>query len=339
MPNPSERSRLWPALIGLTISAGLIWYAIRGVDLRDVGRHLAAAHALPLAGAVVLATLTFPIRAVRWRYLLRDARDEPITWSALWHATAIGFMANNVLPFRLGELIRPLAVTRLADVRFTAAFSSIAIERIFDGLTLALLLGLALLSPGLGAGVEVGGVSVAKSAAVGGAVFLLLLAVAIGVVLRPLAAERVVRALLPRGRLAERLVRLIEGIRQGLAVLQAPKRAAAVVVWSLVLWLVNALAFYVGFAAFDIRVDFTGAVLLEGLVAFGVSLPSTPGYLGPFEASIRAALSLYGIAPDRSFSYAIAYHVTTFVPITLLGLWSLTRTPLALKDLRRASAP
>ena len=85
----------------------------------------------------------------------------------------------------------------------------------------------------------------------------------------------------------------------------------------------NAASFYVAFAAFDIPVGFTGALLLQGLVAFGVSVPSTPGYVGPFEAAIVAALALYGVAEDRSFSYAIAYHVTTFVPITLLGLWSL----------------
>jgi len=111
------------------------------------------------------------------------------------------------------------------------------------------------------------------------------------------------------------------------------------VLWSVVLWLVNALSFYIAFAAFGIQVSFVGALLVQGLVSFGVSVPSTPGYVGPFEAAIVAALALYGVGESRAFSYAIAYHATTFVPITLLGLWSVASTPIRLGDLRRRPTP
>ena len=316
---------------------GLLAFILRRVDLAQVGRHLAQAHVWPLVLAVVLATLAFPIRAVRWRLLLRTARDEPLRLSAAWHATAIGFMANNLLPFRAGELIRPFAATRLGGARFTSALSSIAVERIFDGLTVTALLTLALLSPGLARGVEVGGVPVRHIALGAGAVSAAALIVALGVVGWPLAAERVVRAIVPGARLADRIIGLIEGIRQGLAALNSPVRIGGVIAWSLVLWLVNAASFFVAFAAFDIRVTFTGALLLQGLVAFGVSVPSTPGYVGPFEAAIVAALALYGVPEDRSFSYALAYHVATFIPITLLGLWSLAQTGVGLGDLRRGT--
>jgi len=118
-------------------------------------------------------------------------------------------------------------------------------------------------------------------------------------------------------------------------VLRSPRRLAGVIFWSLVLWLVNALAFYVGFAAFDIPVSYTGALLLQGLLVLGISIPSTPGFFGPFEAVIVAVLALYGVRASLAFSYAIAFHVTTFVPITLLGLWSLVRTPGGISALRR----
>ena len=339
MPSPTDRPRIWPSLLGVAISAGLLVFILRGVDLAQVRQYLARAHPGPLALAVVLATLTFPIRTIRWRLLLRTAAGRPLPIVPAWHATAIGFMANNLLPFRAGELIRPFAITRLAAARFTSALSSIAVERIFDGLTVTLLLTLALLGPGLAPGVEVGGVPVRRIALVAGSISAAALMLALGVVAWPLAAERVVRAIVPRAGLADRIVGLIEGVRQGLAALNSPARVGGVVGWSLVLWLVNASSFYVGFAAFDIPVGFSGALLLQGLVAFGVSVPSTPGYVGPFEAAIVAALALYGVAEDRSFSYAIAYHVTTFVPITLLGLGSLARTGIGLGDLRRATPP
>jgi len=334
LPSPTKRSRIWPSLIGVAISVGLLALILRQVDLAQVGRNLKAAHPTPLALAVLLATLTFPIRTLRWRILLRTAQGDPLPLIPAWHATAMGFMANNVLPFRPGELLRPFAVTRLAGVRFTSALSSIAVERIFDGLTITALLTLSLLGPGLPAQVAIAGVSVRHLAVVAGSASAAALLVALAVLAWPLAAERAVRALVPATHLADRIVGLIEGIRQGLAALNSPSRVGGVVLWSLALWLVIALSFYVAFAAFDIPVSFTGALLLQGFLTVGVSLPFTPGYFGPFEAAIVAALALYGVVEDRAFSYAIAYHVTTFVPITLLGLWSVVRTPVRLRDLR-----
>jgi uncharacterized membrane protein YbhN (UPF0104 family) len=120
-------------------------------------------------------------------------------------------------------------------------------------------------------------------------------------------------------------------------VLRSPARLAGVVFWSLVLWLVNALAFYLGFAAFDIPVSYVGALLLQGLLMLGISVPSTPGFFGPFEAVIVAVLALYGIPGGLAFSYAIAFHITTLLPITVLGLWSLTRIPDGFSVVRRAA--
>jgi uncharacterized protein (TIRG00374 family) len=333
-----SHSRLWTSLLGAVVSVGLIALILRQVDLAEVGRHLAAARPLPLIAAVIIATITFPIRAVRWRHLLRRPNGEPLPQAPLWHATAMGFMANNVLPLRAGEIIRPFAVSRLADVRFTTALASIAVERIFDALTVVLLLTLALASPGLGAGVAIGGVPVSRIAAVAAGVSAAALVAGAFVVARPLAAEGLVRRLISSRRVADRLVALIEGVRQGLAALDSPRRLAPVLAWSLVLWAVNAASFWVCFAAFDIPVGFAGALLVQGLVVLGVSVPSTPGYIGPFEAAIVAGLALYGVSEDRSFSYALAYHVTTFIPIVLLGAWSTVRTGLGFGGLRRAQA-
>ncbi len=132
---------------------------------------------------------------------------------------------------------------------------------------------------------------------------------------------------------------LIEGIRHGLAVLRSPALLAGTIVWSVVLWLVNALAFFVAFRAFDIPVGFMGALLLQGILIFGISVQLTPGFLGQFEAAIVAALALFQIPTALASSYAIAFHATTFIPIILLGAWSLARTPVALSDLRAPRTP
>ncbi len=325
-------------VLGFAISAGLLLWALRGVHLDEVARHIRSSRPWPLAAAVVIATLTFPLRLVRWRLLLRNEDGSPLPAAPLWHAVAIGFMASNLLPFRAGELVRLVAVTRLAGVRFGAALSSIAVERIFDGLTVVALLSVALLMSDLPPDVAVGGVPVARAAQVAGAMMAAALVGAILLVAFPAAAERLIRRGLPSGGLADTIVRLIEGIRQGLSVLRSPALLAGVVFWSAALWVVNGYAFYVGFQAFDIPVGFVGALLLQGILVFGISVQLTPGFVGQFEAAIVAALALYGVPNDLASSYAIAFHGTTFVPILLLGAWSLARTPVALSDLRQPRA-
>jgi glycosyltransferase 2 family protein len=309
---------------------------MRGVSLEDILRHVAEAEPAPLAAAVILATATFPLRLVRWRVLLRDEQGHSYPAGPLWHAVALGFMANNVLPLRAGELVRSFAASRLAGIRFTTVLSSIAVERIFDGLTIIGLLTIALLSPDLPPSVRIAGVAVADLAQTGALIGVVALLGAVLVLAAPLSAERIVRRVLPWPRFAGRIVSLIEGVRQGLVVLRTPARLIRVVLWSLVLWLVNALAFYVGFASFDIPVSFNGALLMQALLVLGISIPSTPGFFGPFEAVIVAVLGLSGVPNDVAFSYAISFHVTSFIPITLLGLWSLIRTPGGLQGLRQA---
>jgi uncharacterized protein (TIRG00374 family) len=342
LPNDELNTRLFarrvlPALLGVGASLGLLWWALRGVSTADILHHVSQAEIVPLTVAVILATLTFPIRLIRWRILLRDEAGQHYPAGPLWHAVALGFMANNILPLRAGELVRSYTAARLAQIRFTTVLSSVAVERIFDGLTIVALLTVALLSPDLPRSVKVGGVSVADLARMGGLVGGLALLVAILILAAPLAAERMVRRVVPWPRAAARLVNLIEGVRQGLVVLRAPGRLVLVVFWSFVLWLVNALAFYVGFAAFDIPVSYFGALLMQGLLVLGISIPSTPGFFGPFEAVIVAVLALYGVPSGAAFSYAISFHITTFIPITLLGLWSLTRTPGGFQGLRQAN--
>src|SRR5947208_2808848 len=112
LPNPEGASgdgtarRTVSALIGILVAAGLLYWALRGVRLSEVVFHLRAARSFPLALAAVLATATFPLRLVRWRLLLRDERGAALPAVPLWHAVAIGFMANNLLPFRPAELVR-----------------------------------------------------------------------------------------------------------------------------------------------------------------------------------------------------------------------------------------
>jgi uncharacterized protein (TIRG00374 family) len=335
----ASRHRIWQGLLALAVSGLLLWWAFHGVDFAEAMGYLRGVRPGWLLAAVVVATASFPLRLVRWRLLLRAEDGEAYAWGPLWHAVAMGFTANNVLPFRAGEIVRPVVASRLTGARLTTSLASIAVERVFDMLTLVGLLAVALLLPGIPPGVSVGGFEVQRATTSFGLLAAGALLAAALVVAFPLAAERAIRAAIPSDRIAYRLVETLEGIRQGLRVLQSPSRFAAVVAWSVVLWLEIAFSLHLAFIAFELPVGFSAAMLLQGLLAFGVALPSAPGFVGPFEAVVTAVLAIYGIGASQAVALAVAYHVTTFFPITILGLWSAARSGLGLRTARAQAPP
>jgi len=206
---------------------------------------------------------------------------------------------------------------------------------VFDALTVVGMLGVALLVAGLPADIRIAGLPVAQLAqriGLAAAVAFLLAALVLS---RPHAFAVWFERVIPFTGVARRLVALLEGVRAGLSALRSPGRLVAVIAWSVTIWLVNALSFLALFPAFGLPIGLSGAVLVQSAIVFGIAVPSSPGYVGVFEAAIVLALALYGVAQDQALAYAVTYHATTFVPITLLGLYSLTRTPLAWRDLRR----
>ena len=311
-------------------------WVLQSINPRQVWEYAQHANGWLLLLTVVVATLTFPVRTIRWRLILRDGDGRRLPWTPLWHATTIGFMANNLLPARAGEVARAYVASQQLPVRFSTALTSLGVERVFDGLTMLGLMALAIAAPSFPAHAHVGGRSLPAVVTSAAVLFGILLLVALIVVHRPApwlkVFERVARRLLP-ARLAERVIAGTEGIIAGLAVLKSPSRFAGVVFWSLVLWLKNAAAFAICFRAFGIDVPVEAALLLQGIIGFGVAVPSTPGYIGVFEAATLVTLQFYGVDSSLAVSYALTYHVTTFIPITLLGFWSLSRLHLRLGEL------
>ena len=327
--------------MGLGITLGLLAWALHGVSARDLVAGVRRANGGLMLATVALATLTFPIRTLRWQLILRDLGGGAYPLRPMWHATAIGFMANNLLPVRAGEFARAYVASRQLPVRFSTALASVGVERVFDGLMLVSLMTVAIGSSAFPHQAALGRTSVSAITTTAAVFFGVVLVVAVLVVHRPAPwlalLGRVTHAVLPAP-VADRITRIADGLVAGLEVLKSPGRFLAVVLWSAVLWLVNAAAFAMCFRAFGLPVPAVGVFLLQGIIGFGVALPSSPGYVGVFEAATRATLALYGIDATRTVSYAVAYHASTFLPVTLLGLYSLSRLRLHLAELRTAAA-
>src|SRR5690606_305697 len=128
------------------------------VDFGAVLRHVSEADPLLFGASVVVATALFWIRAVRWHWLL-----EPIQPGIPYHpriaATCIGFMANNLLPARVGEFVRAFALGRITGMRVSAAFGSLVVERLLDGICVVAFFFLAMAAPGFPSSVGGGDVA------------------------------------------------------------------------------------------------------------------------------------------------------------------------------------
>jgi hypothetical protein len=328
----------WRGALGIVLSIALLWWALHGIAFGTVWATLRGSNLLFWAASSAAATAVFPLRARRWRPIL-DPVAPNLPFGVLWRPTAIGFMVTNVVPARAGELARAYAITRETPrVTFAAAIASIAVDRLFDGLVVLSLILVAMLAPAFPRDAHVGGQSATHWAVAGVLVMVALMAVLYTIVFFPAwlirVFEIVVRRLAPRlethGRTA------LEAFAQGLSVLRSPRRFVTILGWAIAFWLMNALSFWFGFKAVGIDAPFSAALFLQGVIALGVAVPSSPGFFGIFETFARLGLGVYGVVPKDAVSWAIGQHVLSFIPITLIGAWYFAKLGLHLRDIKSA---
>jgi uncharacterized protein (TIRG00374 family) len=332
------KSRLRVAA-GLAVTAFFLWLALHGVRWAEVWGHLRRANPFLLALAVLVATLSVHVRALRWKTLLAPvAPDLPL--QPRLAGTAIGFAANNLIPARVGEVVRAVVTARLGRLPVSAVFASLVVERVLDGLvTVALLLGTMALpgfpSPERAAPVLTG---VRILAGLMGFAAVVLIALTLLPAQARTLAERVARVLLPK-RLEEPVLRMLDGFISGLAVLRQPRLLVLSLLWAVGQWLFIPLSIYLALLAFGItEPGYTGAVFLQCVINLAVSVPSAPGFFGPLEAAATFGLGLWGVSQSRAVSFAIGYHLGGFASVTLLGLWYLQRIGLHWRDVLASGA-
>jgi uncharacterized membrane protein YbhN (UPF0104 family) len=101
-------------------------------------------------------------------------------------------------------------------------------------------------------------------------------------------------------------------------------------------WLTNAAAFWLAFKALGLDVPVTAALLVQGVIALGVAIPSSPGFFGVFEMAGKASLVLYGVSETAALSWALGFHILSFIPITLIGGWYFIRLGISMGAVRGA---
>ena len=326
----------WRSAIGIAISVAFLYWTLRGVDLGELWNVLRNSNVGWWALSVVCATSIFPLRAIRWRLIL-DPVAPDIPLGMLWRAVAIGMMVNNVYPARAGEPARAFALTRETPrVGFAAAFASLAVDRVFDALVLLSLLFIGAMELPAAQGAIVADRPLSNWIGLGTLVMAALLAVLYAIVVFPARLiglyEAFSRRIAPR--FEQRGRDALLAFAAGLGVLRNPKDFGAVLFWTVLHWLVHSFALWCGFRAVGIDASIMAAFVIQGLLAIGVAAPSSPGFFGVFEYIAKISLALYGVSESDAVAWGFGYHILTFIPITLIGLYYFGRLDLSFGDLR-----
>jgi uncharacterized membrane protein YbhN (UPF0104 family) len=345
-----KKARFW---IGILISIIALAFAFRQVDFAAVWAALAGANYWLLAASIVPLIVFVILRAFRWRLLFYPQQGLRIV--NLFAVINIGYLLSNIFPARLGDVARAYLIGDTEEVSRTTAFSTVVAERVLDALCavvgffiVLLVLSLAELpfAP-LPDWMIRSGLIVGAAALVAVAVFVVLVrrrAWTLRLLDRLLRAihwpdgetmthfwERLAArthlrflARLPwadRSQLGDLAGSLIDGF-SGVTTLRL---GPPLLLWSVAIWVVISIFYWIILLAFDPTQPYIAGLAVTSVTALGMTVPSSPGYIGVFEFLTRETMVLFGMAPAVALSYGLVAHAIVYAVFTFLGLGSMAQ--------------
>jgi uncharacterized protein (TIRG00374 family) len=322
---------------GVVISVVFIWLLFWNIDFKSLVTSLRQANYWWLIPNIIMVMFAMPQRAYRWKFMIRPVKEVP--FHKLMAATCIGFMANNVLPLRLGEFVRAYSLSyQDREVSKSASLATIFVERmVFDLVALLMIFGVV---------VEVATVNIPEEMklgiwlAIGVALFGLTLVLYLAV--KPSqAADMMARYLffLPE-RAKISMKSIIIRFSAGLEFMMHWRDATWVGLQTILVWVFMGASNYFVFLAFGFNLPLEASYFLLVVVSISILVPSSPGFVGVYHAGTVFTLTQYGIGKEDALSFALVLHAAQYIPITLMGFYYLRKEHLSLKQLERdAVAP
>jgi hypothetical protein len=306
---------IWLGILLSIVFAGLAFY---GIDWRKTGLALRAVQWPYLAVAFALMWVGFVWRTVRWKRLLDVGRpaDDAIHFGDCFSVMTVGYMANNILPARIGEVARAYLVGRKTRTTKSFAFGTIVTERLADVLMLLLLISFTLLTLKLPPESKVIATGVAWLG------FGCAAGLVSAIVLRPTVVRLVERGLtaVRLGRYAARLADMTDRFLRGVSCGGSLRTLAWVWVDSFGIWIASLyLTWFVALAC-NLDVGVTQILYVMCYVNLGAMLPSAPGYVGTYQWFCTHSLSAFGVEKEAALAFSFVSHIVWYVPLTLLGL-------------------
>lgn len=335
-PPPRLAPQRMLVVVGGVISLIFLWWAIGDLQWGDVAAALRQVDGRWLVPAAALILADYGFRALRWGMILYPVAGHRLGLRLLLPVLLIGFAANNVIPARAGELWRMWGLSRQTGIRKTVTLSTLVVERVFDGLTLLLLLAIASYAHPLQG--ELRAVQVVLTALFGAVLAGLLLLLFFETWTIRLAT----RLMWPVPHtLRERLVALLGRFTDGLRALRHPRALTAIILTSLLAWGSQGLSFAAILLAFNLRLApaelVTVGILMLAVINIVIMIPAGPGNVGTFEGAGRVALTIaaLGLSDGEIAAVVAVTHVLQWLLVTSLGLLFAARAGVTLAGLTR----
>jgi uncharacterized protein (TIRG00374 family) len=291
------RGALLRGTIGVAISVAAVWILVHSVDVGTALQVLGRASPLWIAVMLVTAVLDISSRGARWRALL--APIAPLPYLRVLGYTYIGYLANNVLPARLGELYRSHALGEGEGVSRTTVLGTVVVERVVDTVMVVAIAALAVLV-------------LSASGVMGNAVLLgfafvtvLVIVLALGMAAHRLPGASRATAVVERW---PRVLELARRLRQGLAVAGRPRTIAVALAFSALAWAASIATFLAAGQAVGVQLSLAQAALVTSGVALVTIVPAGPGFVGTFELTVVEIAAGFGVPRDAAFALGLLIH-------------------------------
>jgi glycosyltransferase 2 family protein len=335
MSKGTPDKKLW---IGIGISLFFLFLLFRKIDFHKLLNAFKEMDYRYLLPAVFFTFVSYFFRAVRWKYLLLPLKKTRM--KNLFPATIIGYMANNLLPARLGEFVRAYVLGEKEGLGTSSVFATLVVDRLFDGFTVLLILLITFFTVKLPPGME----NVQDGLVVGGYVTL---AIYIAVVIFLVTLKKrtlwtinlASRALKPfPEKLAEKVIPLLASFIKGVRLSSRSAElfallSTSVVIWFFAIWPVDLLL-----RSFGIILPITASMFIMVFLVFAVMVPASPGYVGTYHAACVYGLMAFNIQKEKALSIALIIHGISFFPVILMGAYFLWIDKFSLWEIRSKSS-
>ncbi|MEB3198747.1 MAG: lysylphosphatidylglycerol synthase transmembrane domain-containing protein [Candidatus Sericytochromatia bacterium] len=324
-------------LIGLALSGICLFLVFRKVDTTRLLASLSGLNVGYLLAALGVFLSTFLVRALRWKTLLSTSQALPTR--QVLGIVMIGYMANNLLPARLGEFVRAYVLRVRTGIRKSTSLATILVERIFDGLSLLFILGALLLAHKLGwlSLKHDFPDSIQWAGGFAGAVFVSAFAVLLALEMHAPLGDTIrglLRKWLPDG-LATRLCELLDAFVEGIGCVRNAGVMAFVMGASLLIWSIEGVTYALVGQAFHLELPLRAFLITMVIVNLGTLIPSAPGFIGTFQLFCWISLGLFAIPKETAVSYGLVLNLLEYLPVTIIGVACLLAMNLSFRSVVR----
>jgi glycosyltransferase 2 family protein len=318
-------------IAGLAISVVLLVYLFYKIHLGELAAALKGANYWWLIPNIIFIMITMIFRAYRWKHMVAPIKQ--IGFGRLFSITMIGFMANNVLPFRLGEFVRAYSLSNKEQVSKSASMATIFVERIvFDLLALLAIFGVVLIVSPLVMSRELR-IGAFATIIIG----LLGLLFAIYLSRRGQRESHILKrilALFP-ARIRPTIEDTVIKFATGLEFMRDWKRVFWTTYHTFMIWILLGISNYFILLAFDFKLPLMASFVILVVVSILITVPSSPGFVGVYHSGTVWSLALYHIPQSAALSCALVMHATQYLVVTLVGFYYLRREHLSLKEIEQ----